>query len=72
MKMSDFFHFQFKIKYNYENLLMKSYRYGKASREQTVKAARLKLLVSIDKVSVRFKKNGRSIEGLILELYNLY
>jgi hypothetical protein len=35
---------------------MKSYRYGNASREQTVKAARLKLLDSIDKVSVSFKK----------------
>ncbi len=32
-----------------ENLLMKSYPYGNASREKNVKAARLKMFESIDK-----------------------
>jgi hypothetical protein len=34
---------------NYENSLTKSYSYGNASREKTVKAARLKMFEILDK-----------------------
>jgi hypothetical protein len=51
-------------------LLLKSYPYGNASREKTVKAARLKIFEIIDKsLGELLKKNGESKEGLVLELY---
>ncbi len=48
---------------------MKSYPYGNASREKTVKAARLKIFEIIDKSLSELEKNGESKEGLVLELY---
>jgi hypothetical protein len=69
-KFLNSFFFSLQLMKKYENLVTKSYPYGNASSEKTVKAARLKIFESIDKsLSELLKKNGESNKGPVLELY---
>jgi hypothetical protein len=64
-----FFIFTLTMK-NYKNLLTKMYQCGNTRRENTIKAARLKIVDYIaQNISELFKKNSESIVGIVPELY---